>query len=79
MNVQIPKDFEKKFPDTSITTPKDGVVRILCSSRPIYAAETVEKVAEELTSFNSHLERFSFSKGTDRHGWMEGLLVFEEK
>ena len=79
MNVQIPKDFEKKFPDTSITIPKDGVVRILCSSHPIYAVETVEKVAEELTSFNLHLDRFSFCTGTDRHGWREGLLVFKEK
>ena len=79
MEVKIPEDFKKKFPDTSITVPKDGHVRILCSSRPIYSTETVEKAGKELIALNSHLECDSFVKRTDRHGRMEGILIFKEK
>ena len=78
MEVKIPEELKKKFPDTSITN-KDGHVRILCSSRPIYSAETVEKVAKELTNLNPHFVRFSFTTGTDRHGRREGNLIFKEK
>ena len=77
MEVKIPEELEK-FPNTSITH-KDGHVRIVCSSHPIYSVETVEKVAKELTDLNSHLVRFSFTAGADSHGRMEGNLIFKEK
>lgn len=79
MEIRIPEDFKTRFPDTSVTLPKDGLVRILCSSHPIYAAETVEKVAAEIMSYNPHLERFSLTRKTDRHGRMEALLIFKER
>ena len=79
MEVKIPNSLEKDFPDVSVLTLKDGYVRILCGSRPEFAIDTVDKVAAEITALNSHLERVSFEKRTNRHGKVEGALVFKEK
>ena len=79
MEVKIPNSLEKDFPDVSVSAPKDGYVRILCSSRPQFAVDTVDKVAAEIITLNSHLERVSFVRSTNRHGKVEGTLVFKEK
>ena len=79
MEVKIPNSLEKDFPDVSVSVRKDGYVRILCSSRPQFAVDTVDKVAAEITTLNSHLERVSFVRSTNRHGKVEGTLVFKEK
>lgn len=79
MEVKILDSLEKDFPDVSVLTPKDGCVRILCGSRPQFAVDTVDKVASEITTLNSHLERVSFVRSTNRHGKVEGTLVFKEK
>lgn len=79
MEVNIPEELKKRFPDTSITDLKNGKVRILCSSHPIYSGDTVDKVAKELVDLNPDLEHDPLAKRMNRHGIMEGILVFKEK